>query len=162
MFHKMMTSILKRLRHLHYSTPHFEGTNGSFKPGRFVGLANTLVNLEGGSVEIGDNTIFGYNVMLLTGRHDFHEGTRLSLLLKEEYGRWPGHGAEVPRVGNDISIGAGTWVASGVIVLGGVTIGNSVIVAAGAVVHKDVPDFAVVAGVPARVVGDTRQRRRSA
>jgi acetyltransferase-like isoleucine patch superfamily enzyme len=41
--------------------------------------------------------------------------------------------------------------------MGGVTIGASALVGAGAVVTKDVADFAIVAGVPARVVGDTRK-----
>lgn len=45
------------------------------------------------------------------------------------------------------------WLASGVIVLGGVTIGRGAVVAAGAVVAENVPPGAIVAGVPARVVG---------
>jgi len=69
-----------------------------------------------------------------------------------------GAGQEVPRAGFDIHIGSGCWIASGAIILGGVRIGNNVIVAANAVVSKDIPDFAVAAGVPARVIGDTRDR----
>ena len=42
-------------------------------------------------------------------------------------------------------------------ILGGLTIGECALVGAGAVVTKDVPDYAIVAGVPARVIGDTRQ-----
>ncbi len=49
-------------------------------------------------------------------------------------------------------------IGSNATIMGGVTIGVSALVGAGAVVTKDVPDFAVVAGVPARVVGDTRKR----
>jgi acetyltransferase-like isoleucine patch superfamily enzyme len=124
-----------------------------------VGLANTLINLEGGSVEIGDYAIFGHNVMLLTGRHEYHEGMRVSQFLEKSTGRWPGNGAEVPRTKNDITIGAGSWIASGAIILGGVTIGNGAVVAAGAVVSRDVPDYAIVAGVPAKVIGDTRKKK---
>jgi UDP-2-acetamido-3-amino-2,3-dideoxy-glucuronate N-acetyltransferase len=51
------------------------------------------------------------------------------------------------------------WIASGVVISGGVTIGDNVIVAANAVVTKDLPDFAVAAGVPAKVIGDTRDRK---
>lgn len=50
------------------------------------------------------------------------------------------------RIGNDCFIGAGT------IILGPIIIGNNVTIAAGAVVNQDVPDNAVVAGVPAKIV----------
>jgi len=50
-------------------------------------------------------------------------------------------------------------IGSNATILGGVTIGASALVGAGAVVTHDVPDFAVVAGVPARVIGDVRNRK---
>jgi UDP-2-acetamido-3-amino-2,3-dideoxy-glucuronate N-acetyltransferase len=49
-------------------------------------------------------------------------------------------------------------IGSNVTILAGVTIGAKALVGAGAVVTKDVPDYAIVAGVPARVVGDVRDR----
>ena len=45
------------------------------------------------------------------------------------------------------------WVGIGAMILQGVTIGKGAVVCAGAVVTKDVPDFAIVAGIPAKVVG---------
>ena len=52
-----------------------------------------------------------------------------------------------------IVIDDGAWLGFGVIVLDGVRIGKGAVVAAGAVVKSDVPDFAIAAGVPAKVVG---------
>lgn len=51
-----------------------------------------------------------------------------------------------------IIIGNDVWVASNTIILPGVTIGNGAIIAAGAVVTKDVPAYAIVGGVPAKVI----------
>ena len=51
-----------------------------------------------------------------------------------------------------VRIGAGSWLGQGCTILPGVTVGRQAVVAAGAVVTKDVPDGAVVAGVPARPV----------
>ncbi len=155
----LRAGVLRHFQRIAFSTPYVKGNHGSFTHGRIVGLANTLINLEGGSITIGDDTIFGHNVMLLTGRHEFHEGMRVSQFLEKSTWRWPGNGAEVPRTNNDITIGSGGWISSGAIVLGGVTIGNGALVAAGALVSRDVRDYAIVAGVPARVIGDTREKK---
>lgn len=50
------------------------------------------------------------------------------------------------RVGNDV------WIGAGSIILDGVSIGDGAIIAAGAVVNKDVPPYAIVGGVPARII----------
>jgi acetyltransferase-like isoleucine patch superfamily enzyme len=52
----------------------------------------------------------------------------------------------------------GASLGSGVVVMCGVTIGASAIVGAGAVVTRDVPDYSIVAGIPAKVIGDVRQK----
>jgi UDP-2-acetamido-3-amino-2,3-dideoxy-glucuronate N-acetyltransferase len=51
-------------------------------------------------------------------------------------------------------------IGSNATIIAGITIGESALVGAGAVVTDDVPDFAVVAGVPARVIGDVRNRMK--
>jgi len=56
-------------------------------------------------------------------------------------------------------IRAGASIGSNATILAGVTVGEGALVGAGAVVTKNVPDYAIVAGVPARVVGDVRKRR---
>lgn len=59
------------------------------------------------------------------------------------------------RSGNDIHIGHDTWIGHGAVIMPGVKIGNGAIVGANAVVTKDVADFAIAVGVPARTI---RQR----
>ncbi len=49
-------------------------------------------------------------------------------------------------IGNDV------WIAANVVILNGIKVGNGCVIAAGAIVTKDVPDFAIVAGIPAKIV----------
>ncbi|MES3032818.1 MAG: acyltransferase [Gemmatimonadota bacterium] len=138
-----------------YNTHWVDGSAGRLHIGRRVGLSNTICNLSSGSIFIGDHCAFGYNVMLLTGRHRFVDGMRASLA--SSHGGWGGGEDEVPTSGYDIRIGNGCWIASGAMITGNVTIGDNCIVAANAVVTSDLPDYAIAAGVPARIVGDTRR-----
>ncbi|NKB64489.1 MAG: hypothetical protein GKR95_21005 [Gammaproteobacteria bacterium] len=100
--------------------------------------------------------------MVLTGRHLFDGGKRASLkdvdLDKSELNKhlgWGGGPEEVPPRGFDINIGRSCFIASGAIITGGVTLGDEVLVCANAVVTKDVPDYAIVAGIPATIIGST-------
>jgi UDP-2-acetamido-3-amino-2,3-dideoxy-glucuronate N-acetyltransferase len=52
----------------------------------------------------------------------------------------------------------GASIGSGAVVMCGVTIGRNAMIGSGAVVTRDVPDHAIVVGVPAKVVGDVRER----
>lgn len=60
-------------------------------------------------------------------------------------------GKQVP-VNRPVSIGEGSWLGAGAIILPGAQIGRNVVIAAGSVVRGEIPDHCVVAGVPARVV----------
>jgi len=62
---------------------------------------------------------------------------------------------------SEIRVKTRASIGSNATILGGVTIGEGALVGAGAVVTKDVPDYGMVAGVPARVLGDIRHKRRS-
>ena len=56
----------------------------------------------------------------------------------------------------DIDVGDDVWIGYGAVILENVRIGDGAVIAAGAVVREDVPDYAIVAGVPAKVVGSRK------
>ncbi len=88
------------------------------------------------------------------------EGTRIAArasLFAFEHGLSPERAIrEQPVRSHGIQIGADVWIGTQATVTDGVQIGDHAVVAAGAVVTRDVPSWAVVAGVPARVIGDRR------
>lgn len=103
-----------------------------------VGIAANAFIAVRGKVKIGDNTIFGPGVSIHAENHNFQDiETPIRLQGATRKG---------------IEIGCDCWIGSKAIILDGVHIGNKVIVAAGAVVTKDVPDYAIVGGVPAKVI----------
>ena len=134
------------------------GDSGKTFVGERVALANAILNVSSGSITLGNRTILSHGVMIVTGRHDFIEGKRASFPESRDDGSWGGGDVEVPASGFDITIGEGVWVGVGAIILGGVSVGSHSIVAAGAVVTKSFPEHSVIAGIPARRIGDTRDR----
>ena len=114
------------------------------KLGSGVSTADAIFNISSGSITIGDNTLLGHGVMILTGFHRFHDGKLAKLQ--------PNGPKEVPDEGYDIIIGTGCFLGSGAIVLSGVKIGDNTIIGAGAVVDKDIPSNVFAAGVPARII----------
>lgn len=148
--------LIRLLKYYLYDTSFTVGYSGSLYLGKRVCTANTLFNLSSGSIYVGDYTIFSHNVMVLTGRHLFKDGRRASLQPGVENPGWGGGDEEVPPSGYDIRIGKSVWIAAGSIISGGVNIGDGVIVMANSVVTKNVPDYAIVAGTPAKIIGDTR------
>lgn len=100
---------------------------------------NALFNVSGGTVTVGRDAFFGHDVAVLTGTHDI-----------EKFGRE--RQLAFPRSGRDVVIGEGVWLASHVLVLGPVTIGDHAVVAGGSLVREDVAPYTVVAGRPAKVV----------
>ncbi len=99
------------------------------------------------SVRIGRNTLIAGYCYVIGGGHDIN---RTDLAVVEQ--TRPSHG---------ISIGPNGWIGAGVSVLDGVTIGRDVVVGANSVVTHDLPDFAIAAGTPARVIRDRRGAAQS-
>ena len=105
----------------------------------FIGnnfTANFNLTILDINVHIGDNVMIGPNTTISTVGHPLSPKKRRQHL---------GQASEI-RIGNDV------WLGANVTVLPGVTIGNNVVVGAGAVVTKDIPDNSLAVGVPARVV----------
>ncbi len=92
-----------------------------------------------GGVRIGRNTIIGQHFSAHPENHNFAD---LARPIREQ-----------GTTRKPIAIGEDCWIGARVTVLGGVTIGQGCVIAAGAVVTRDVPPYSIVAGVPARVVG---------
>jgi maltose O-acetyltransferase len=86
-------------------------------------------------VRIGDYTLFGPGVQILTAVHPMNAELRR----REEYGK-------------PIEIGADVWVGGAALILPGVRIGSRTVIGAGSVVTRDVPDAVFAAGNPCRVI----------
>jgi acetyltransferase-like isoleucine patch superfamily enzyme len=101
-----------------------------------IGRGSHIVAHE--CVEIGDDVWTGPNIYITDQNHGYQDPDTPI-------------GKQLP-VNRAVSIGAGSWLGAGVIVLPGTTIGRNVVIAAGSVVRGTIPDHCVVAGVPAKVV----------
>lgn len=93
-----------------------------------------------GSCSIGSDVMMGPECMIFTTNHEY---SRRDIPMNQQ-----GNQKEQP-----VQIMDDVWIGGRSIILPGVTIGQGAIVAAGAVVTKDVPPFAIVGGVPARLIG---------
>lgn len=123
------------------------GTNANVEPGVYFGDVNVSLGTNGnlgincrvhGALTMGDNVMMGPDCIIYTRNHAFD---RLDVPMCEQ-----GFQEERP-----VTIGSDVWIGGRVIILPGVTVGNGVIIGAGSVVTKDVPDYAIVCGNPAVV-----------
>ena len=98
--------------------------------------------LDVAKITIGDNVMFGARVMVVTPMHPMLGEERIIQEYPDGY-----YNIEYAK---PITIGNNVWLASGVIVCPGVTIGDNAVIGAGSVVTKDVPENTIVFGSPAR------------
>lgn len=113
-----------------------QGGAGGVRLGDRVEINNfSIVNGTGG-VDIGDDTLVGPGVRIVSYQHQ----TARDKIIREQ-----------PVVAKPIRIGRDCWLGANSVILAGVDIGDGAVVAAGAVVREDVPAYAIVAGVPARI-----------
>lgn len=117
--------------------PNFHCDNGkNIHVGKhFIANFNVTI-LDIREVRIGDHCMIGPNTLITTVGHPLSPAKRRM------------HAG----IAKPVIIGDDVWIGGNVTILPGVTIGNNVVVAAGAVVTKDVPDNCVVGGVPAKII----------
>ena len=102
-------------------------------------------------VTIGDNVFFGPNCMLATPVHPFRYQER-NIKYKEDGTAYDDEYAK------PITIGSNCWLASNVVVIGGVTIGEGCVIGAGSVVTRDIPANSLAAGNPCRVIREITEK----
>lgn len=95
-------------------------------------------------IVIGDHVMFGPNVSMITGGHRIDiVGRYMTSITNEE---------KLPENDKDIVLEGDNWIGANTTILKGVRIGKGAVVAAGAVVTKDVPPYSIVGGIPASVI----------
>lgn len=104
------------------------GKNVNFNGMRITGLGN---------VSIGDNFHSGRDCLIISQFHNYNSGTAIPY--DDTY------------IVKDVIIRDNVWLGDRVIILGGVTLGEGCIIQAGSVVVKDIPEFAIAGGHPAKV-----------
>ena len=118
--------------------------NVEFRDGKNIKIGDycfinkyTLLDGRGGKLTIGNNVDIAQEVNIWTLSHDPHD---------DFHGVW----------GKEVIIEDYAWIASRVTIMPGIHIGRGAVVATGCIVTKDVPSMAIVAGSPAKIVGERK------
>lgn len=102
--------------------------------GKNVFINHACTFMDRGGITIEDNVLIGPKVNLITTNHPINPAERRAT------------------ISQPITIKKGAWIGVGATILPGITIGINSIVAAGAVVSRDVPDNTIVGGIPAKII----------
>lgn len=116
--------------------PPFYTTGGvDIRVGRNVFVNQNCTFYDLGGLDIADDVMIGPNVSIITSSHPIEPSQRRASV-----------------IARPIMIERNAWIAAGATIIGGVTVGENAVVAAGSVVTKDVPPNTLVGGNPARVI----------
>ena len=105
---------------------------------------SNLTLVDDGHIFIGDKVMIGPNVTIATANHPIDPELRDKGL---QYNR-------------DVYVGENTWLGSGVVIVPGVRIGKNVVIGAGSIVTKDIPDNVLAVGNPCRVLREVSEHDR--
>lgn len=122
------------------------GHNIMIGKGVFINVG--AVFLDPDIIEIGDYTMFGPGVHVYTANHPVRTDDRI---VKGESGEYTFTNFTRP-----VKIGSKCWIGARSTILPGVTIGDNVVIGAGSLVNRDIPDNSFAVGTPARVIGNTK------
>ena len=115
--------------------PFYTAGGDEIRVGQNVFVNQNCTFYDLGGLHIADDVMIGPNVSIITTGHALEPSQRRSVT-----------------IGKPIVIERNVWIAAGATIVGGVTIGENSVVAAGAVVTRDVPPNTLVGGNPARVI----------
>jgi acetyltransferase-like isoleucine patch superfamily enzyme len=116
--------------------PPFYTTGGeNIRVGRNVFINQNCTMYDLGGIDIADDVMIGPNVSIITSGHPIEPSQRRAFVIAKP-----------------IVIERSVWIAAGATIIGGVTVGENSVVAAGSVVTRDVPPGTLVGGNPARVI----------
>jgi acetyltransferase-like isoleucine patch superfamily enzyme len=134
------------------------GKNVSFGPLNIIFVTDQYSHTAHSILSIGENTSIGEQNNIRTGGGAIYIGSNCMISQQVSIVA-SNHGMQKDQLINgqewlvgDIRIGDDVWVGCSVQILPGVTIGNGAVIAAGSLVNKDVPENAIVAGVPAKII----------
>jgi len=135
------------------------GKRGRVRFGRFVWIGDgTKIRCHEGEVIIGDKTVLGQECTISAYKH-VRIGEQCVIADRAMFIDFDHGIVEVERTireqgiyKRDVDVGSNVWIGYGACVLRGVTVGDNCVIGTSAVVTKDVPDNAIVGGVPARVI----------
>ena len=105
----------------------------------YIGFGFTILSKASNKIIIGDDVLIASNVCITNENHGINPEDEIPYMNQDI-------------TGDDISIGAGSWIGQNVCILPGVVIGKKSIIGAGSVVTKSVPDYSIAVGNPARVI----------
>lgn len=124
----------------------FSAEGGTIEVGKsFSCNTNCHINASiGGKILLKNNILLGPNVVIRTANHNFHQNHKPINQQGHNYA--------------DIKIADNVWIGANCVILNDVKIGEGAIIAAGAVVNKDVEPFTIVGGVPAKMIKSIKNK----